>query len=345
MFEVIVKVMLYFCVLKRILVIQTSFIGDVILATPVLEKLHQFFPDADIDMLVRKGNESLLEAHPFLHDVIIWNKKQDKLQNLIRIILAIRNKKYDLVVNLHRFVSTGLITAFSGAKEKVGFRPNPLALFYTKAVDYNISKTGTLHECQRNLSTIAHLTDNNTVKPKLYPTAEQYTNATLLAQQNAFVTISPASVWQTKQLPTNKWVALIKKIDAEICVYILGGPDDIALGDEIMHVADRANVINLCGRLGLLASAAFMSMAKMNYVNDSAPLHLCSAMDAPVTAFFCSTVPAYGFGPLSTSALVLESKEELCCRPCGVHGHRSCPQGHFNCGNIDIAAAWPRREF
>ena len=95
-------------------------------------------------------------------------------------------------------------------------------------------------------------------------------------------------------------------------------------------------VINLSGQLSLLQSAALMKGAQMNYVNDSGPLHLCSAMDAPVTAFFCSTIPGFGFGPLSSVKVVLETKEELSCRPCGMHGKSACPLGHFACGNISI---------
>ena len=69
----------------------------------------------------------------------------------------------------------------------------------------------------------------------------------------------------------------------------------------------------------------------MNYVNDSAPMHFASAVNAPTAAIYCSTVPSFGFGPLSTKAVVIEIQEPLACRPCGIHGHAACPEGHFNC--------------
>ena len=93
----------------------------------------------------------------------------------------------------------------------------------------------------------------------------------------------------------------------------------------------HAHVQNLCGKLSYLQSAALMARADMNYANDSAPLHFASAMDAPVTAVYCSTVPAFGFGPLRPNARVVEIKERLYCRPCGLHGHKACPEGHFRC--------------
>jgi len=74
-----------------------------------------------------------------------------------------------------------------------------------------------------------------------------------------------------------------------------------------------------------------MQQAEMNFVNDSAPQHMASSVNAPVTAIFCSTVPAFGFGPVSDNAVVIETKDKLNCRPCGLHGWQKCPEGHFNC--------------
>ncbi|MEO5782006.1 MAG: glycosyltransferase family 9 protein, partial [Ginsengibacter sp.] len=87
----------------------------------------------------------------------------------------------------------------------------------------------------------------------------------------------------------------------------------------------------LAGKLNFLQSAALMKNAVMNYVNDSAPLHFASAMDTPVTAIFCSTIPAYGFGPLSSNSFIVETKEVLSCRPCTLHGRKACPLGHYKC--------------
>ena len=104
--------------MDKFLVIQTAFIGDVILATVIIEKLHTDFPEAQIDFLLRKGNEKLLENHPFLTNVLVWNKKQNKNKNLFALIKVIRNTKYTKVINVQRYFSTGLATALSKAKEK-----------------------------------------------------------------------------------------------------------------------------------------------------------------------------------------------------------------------------------
>lgn len=341
-----------FCVLKKFLIIQTAFTGDVILATSVVEKLHQFFPDAQIDFLLRKGNEGLLENHPFIHEVIVWDKQQNKLQNLFKIISKVRKNKYDVVVNLHRFASSGLITALSGAKEKIGFDKNPFSFLFTKKIVHVISHPSSwraaggeaVHEIERNNDLIKNLTDNIPAKPKLYPTDSDFKEISSftshISHLNSYICIAPASVWFTKQFPKEKWVELINKLPDDLNVYLLGSSSDAILCEWIISNVSRLKSqisFNMAGKLSILQSAALMKGAKMNYVNDSAPLHIASAMNAPVTAVFCSTVPAFGFGPLSDQSKVVETKVELDCRPCGLHGFKTCPKGHFKCAlTIDV---------
>jgi heptosyltransferase-2 len=181
---------------------------------------------------------------------------------------------------------------------------------------------------------IAHLTDGSRPLPRLYPTPQARADAERLVFQHTegqgrYVCIAPASVWFTKQWPEAKWVELIKALSPALHVFLIGAPGDHALCTRIAKAAGRGVV--LAEELSLLASAALMEGAAMNYVNDSAPLHIASAMKAPVTAVFCSTVPAFGFGPLRENGRVVETTEKLDCRPCGLHGHRACPKGHFKC--------------
>jgi heptosyltransferase-2 len=147
-----------------------------------------------------------------------------------------------------------------------------------------------------------------------------------------YICIAPASVWFTKQFPKEKWIAFIDRLKQEqISVYLLGASSDQEIGDAIRNATTHPGVINLSGKLSFLESAALMQHAAMNFVNDSAPLHLASAVNAPVTAVFCSTVPGFGFGPLSDRSFIVETSEPLTCRPCGLHGYKACPQGHFKC--------------
>ncbi len=323
--------------MNRFLIIQTAFIGDVILATPVIEALHAAYPQASIDFLLRKGNEGLLEEHPFLSEVIIWDKKTGKYAQLRKVINHLRSKRYDVVINLQRFMTTGIITVFSGAKQTVGFSKNPMSAFFTKRYPHVIDTSNAqVHEVDRNLSLISDLTHNKCrVNPKLYPSKAHFERVVV---NQPYVTISPTSVWFTKQFPMVNWVKVINAIDSETKVFLLGGGADKAACAEIKKLSKHPNIEVLAGQLAFLESAALMRNAQMNYVNDSAPMHLASAMDAPVTAVFCSTIPAFGFGPLSSNSKIAETHEKLDCRPCGLHGYRQCPKGHFKCSNITVEA-------
>lgn len=317
--------------MKKFLVIQTAFIGDVILATALVEKLHQYDPDADIDFLLRKGNESLLADHPYLHNIIVWDKTKNKLSNLRKISREIRKQHYDAVINVQRFAATGWLTAFSNAKEKIGFDKNPFSFLFSKKIKHVVgSSDNPVHETGRNQKLIADLTDDIPAKPRLYPSASDF-EAVQHLKKDPYIVIAPASVWFTKQFPAAKWIEFIDLLPQQFQVYLIGAPNDKRLCDEIIADCKNKRIKNLCGQLNFLQSAALQKDAVMNYVNDSAPLHIASAMNAPVTAVYCSTIPAFGFGPLSDKSHVVEILENLSCRPCGLHGKKACPLGHFDC--------------
>ncbi len=319
----------------RFLIIQTAFIGDAILATALLEAIHTQFPAASLDLLVRRGNEHLFVEHPFLRSVLIWDKKSGgafgKYGSLGRLLGQIRRTKYDVVINCQRFGATGLLTALSNARVTVGFAKNPFSALFTHRIDHRIEPG--VHEVDRNLALFNALLSEPVIgqtRPRLYPPATDF-DATKPYQKAAYVCIAPTSVWFTKQFPETKWVDLIQTLPADYTVYLLGAPTDAPTCDRIISEAGRPKIVSLAGKLSLLQSAALMQGARMNYVNDSAPMHLASAMNAPTTAIFCSTVPGFGFGPLSDDSRIWQTTEALDCRPCSLHGKSACPLGHFRC--------------
>lgn len=313
---------------QNILVIQTAFTGDVILATSMLEKLHAAFPAARISMLVRAGNETLFDDHPFLNEVLVWNKKQDKLLNLVRMMAAVRRRKFDCVVNAHRYTSSGFISAFSGARHIAGFKENPLSFLFNYTARHVIGDGR--HEIDRLNELVADFLPGPAAHPRLYPSGADR-KAISVYTNKPYVCMAPASVWFTKQLPADKWIGLCNGIDKSKSIFFIGAGSDTALCERIKNASAHPSITVLAGQLSLLQSCALIEGASMNYVNDSAPLHLASSVNAPVTAYFCSTVPAFGFGPLSTDKRVL-GVEGLSCRPCGLHGYAACPLGHFRCG-------------
>lgn len=313
---------------SKVLLIQTAFIGDVILATSLIEKLRKFYPGIKIDFLLRNGNENILEGNPGINEIIIWDKSGGKYLNMLKVIRRIRKNRYNHVINLQRYFSTGLITVLSGSKNKTGFNKNPLSAFFDNKVKH-IFGDGK-HEIERNHKLIESFTDETLERPCIYP-EEEYIERIHEQFILPYLTISPSSVWFTKQFPKDKWINFINSVGDIYHIYLLGSKKDKIQCDEIILDSENKKIISMAGKLSLLESAAVMKFARMNYVNDSAPLHLASATNSPVTAIFCSTLPDFGFGPLSDHSFIIETKEKLNCRPCGIHGRRECKTKNFDC--------------
>jgi heptosyltransferase-2 len=322
--------------MHKVLVIQTAFIGDVVLMLPLVQTLKLNYPNLEIHVLVRRGNEELVQNRKDIDKVWVWDKKQGKTKNLFKLVREFRKEQYDKIINLHRFFSTGLITVLSGAKETIGFDKNPWAKFFSVKMPHRIQNKGNttiIHETDRNLSLVQPFCGQISRRPILQLSEKHIQKAEDIIKEHTAVTYicaAPTSVWYTKQWHKDKWIEFFNLLPAEYTIFLLGAKSDTEHIEQIKMQTIHTKVVNLAGKLSFLESAALMKRAKMVYVNDSAPLHFASGVNAPVTAIFCSTIPEFGFTPLSDVAHVIEVND-LPCRPCGLHGHKICPEQHFNC--------------
>jgi heptosyltransferase-2 len=324
---------------NRVLIIQTAFIGDVILATSLIEETKKRYPQAKIHFLLRTGNESLLKHHPFLEKLWVWNKKGGKYRNLFSLIREIKQYEIDVIINVQRFFSSGLMTSLIPAKIKIGFKQNPLSFMFTKKINHLIPHAyphapyGAYHEVQRNIQLLNAIDDRQEIShdPKSYPPRLYFTPSEKVGVQlkgvDKYIVVAPTSVWETKEWPISKWLEFVQALSRNYYVYVIGAAGDSAKASQLCI---HENVINLCGQLSLLESAELMQRAHRVFVNDSAPMHLASSVDAHVIAVYNSTIPEFGYYPLSTHSHVVESKRPSC-KPCGVHGHRQCPLSHYQC--------------
>ncbi len=316
---------------KTILIIQTAFIGDTILASQFARAVTEFYPNSKIHFFLRKGNESVIEGLPTVEKTWVWDKAGGKTRNLLRLIGELRKIDFDLVFNLHRHFNSGLVTALVRAPEKIGFRQNPMAHFYSRRINHQIPDPRGWHEVQRNLELIPGypIVDNSkNYRPEL-PLKPKHFEKVAAYKSEPYFVIAPASVWFTKAWSEGKYRELTQELTKLAKVYFIGAPADRDLCDRIR--AELPNTENLCGALNLLDSAALMKDARRVFVNDSAPLHLASCVNAKTTAIFCSTSPGFGYTPLAEDSVVVDVGDSLSCRPCGLHGHKSCPLSHFKC--------------
>ncbi|NIA29990.1 MAG: lipopolysaccharide heptosyltransferase II [Actinobacteria bacterium] len=318
----------------KILIIHTAFFGDIILATPLIRAMQEGLKNVEIHALVKPETVQVLQNNPYLQKIIVFDKrgKDSGFAGLLKIGQKIKKEKFDLVISPHRSFRSAMLARATGAKIRVGFDTSAGAFLYNKKVKYDSS----IHEIERNLSLARALGIQSIHKqPQVFPSEEDKTVVDrLLVKANlksagSFVALAPGSIWATKRWPLSYYKKLAQiLIKNRIRVVLIGGDADCALGREI--ATGNENVIfNAAGRLSLLQSAELLKRCRVLVSNDSAPLHLATAVGTPVIAIFGPTIPAFGFYPTGSKDKIIETR--LSCRPCGMHGGDHCPIGTHVC--------------
>ncbi len=306
------------------LVIQTAFLGDVVLTTPLLSALaSQYGP---VDVVTTPAAAGLLETHPAVREVIRYDKRgaDAGLRGFWRVASRLRLRWYNRAVLPHRSWRSAALALAANIPVRTGFADAAPAVTYTTRIPR--AKRG--HEVERLLALAGAGVE---VPPPVsialarddYSAADQWLAARGLGP--GFVALAPGSVWATKRWPY--YPELAAAIDGPVVV--VGGADDVALADTIAARAP-GRVRSAAGALSLRASAALIARARVLVTNDSAPLHLATAVGTPTVAIFGPTAPEQGFGPRGAGDTAL-GHATLSCRPCSAHGQRVCPLLHHRC--------------
>ncbi|MBA3579063.1 MAG: glycosyltransferase family 9 protein [Gemmatimonadaceae bacterium] len=333
------------------LVVQTSFIGDMVLTTPLIAELARRGP---VDVLATPITAPLLANNPSVRRVIMYDKRGAD-RGPVGLWRAARSTRelfeegkkspvrYDAAYMAQGSVRSAIAARLVGAKEYVGFSTSPGRALYTKVMFYREER----HHAERlwALSTWnAPATDPpRGIRPALYPGETEREAVDALLARNAgrlsgqqptasgqqrLVVVAPGSTWATKRWPY--FADLARLLSSTYRVALIGGEAEQDAARTIRGEAAVADFIDATGQLSLLGSAELIRRAAVLVTNDSAPLHLASAMNTPTVAVFGPTVPGFGFGPLASPSVVA-GNDALACRPCHRHGPRRCPLGHWRC--------------
>jgi heptosyltransferase-2 len=305
------------------LVIQTAFLGDVILSTPLLSALAE--QHGPVDVVTTPLAAPLLETHPAVRQVFPYDKRQADRgwQGLQTLANRLREQRYIRAYLPHRSLRTAALALLARIPSRIGYAGS-WSFLYTEAR----TKPRTGHETDRLLALANGA--SGVYPPQLRPTPEDERVAAGLIDGD-FVALAPGSIWGSKRWPY--YAELAASLAKLTGLVVVGGRDDVELGEEICRAAQGGAgrpAVNACGRLTLRQSAALIGRAALLVTNDSAPLHLATAMGTPVVALFGPTVTEFGFGPLRPGDAAL-GVDELRCRPCSPHGPPACPLGHHRC--------------
>ena len=315
---------------KKILIIQTAFIGDAILTSPMIRELRRLFPDAQIDLIANPGTVGIFEVNPHINHVYAFLKKPfyNKIVQFFRLLFLIWREKYDCAISAQSYMTSANLMYFGRIPRRVGFKRQKLL---TDPIDHG----GLMHRSEYYLSLLQAFSDEKFDRQtEMYWSKQDGKNAAKLiekTEKSSFLLgIAPGSVWFTKRWLKEHFVTLISQLGMEsITVFLIGGPQEKKLCDEIERDAGNNNVINIAGQLSLNASAALIDKLDLMLVNDSAPLHIANAVQTDAIAIFGPTVQRFGFYPIGKNDTLMEL--DLECRPCKRHGGNSCPLKHFKC--------------
>ncbi len=326
---------------KKILVVQTSFLGDAILTLPLIKSIKRNFPEAEVFCLVTPQNADVFSGNRDISGIITYDKhgKEEGVSGFVRKLREIKRGCFDVLISPHRSTRTSLLVLFSGIPLRIGFSDSAMSFVYNRVVKRDLH----IHEVERNLSLLNPL---NIGKEKWSYDAElYYPEEAKVFCNNIFeaygvgselkVGMNPFSVWPTKRWPKERFKALAKRIIDELdgWVFIFGLERDREEASFIEGGEKR--IINLAGRTKLKELFCMVSQMDVFITNDSGPMHIACAYNVPTVAIFGPTVPEFGFSPWRKRCAVVERKG-LKCRPCGKHGGFRCREGHFRC-MLDIS--------
>ncbi|MEN3034625.1 MAG: glycosyltransferase family 9 protein [Aquificaceae bacterium] len=286
----------------KVLVVQSAYLGDVVLSTALLNSLWQSKRFEEVAILARPFATELLKGLPCR--VIPFNKTLKETFRLIKVI-----KDFDAIISPHRSMRTSLMLFFSGVKKRAGFARAELSFLYPNRVEHLWQE----HEIDRNLKLARSLFPWLKKAPMtLFVSKEEKALAReKFKLPENYVVLAPQSQFKLKEW--KRWQELIRLIDLP-CV-IIGKRDEPIEGG-----------INLQGKTSIREFMAIISMSKAVISCDSSAIHVANALNVPALCIYTSTGPQYGFYPVYGKYLT----PEISCSPCSPNPKR-CITKTYQC--------------
>ena len=309
----------------KILILRFSSIGDIVLTTPLIRCLKKQYPEYEIHYATKDTYKGIVSSNPYLSKV---HTLKDDLNELVK---ELAEEKFDFVIDLHHNIRTQILKmrlrVKSESVNKLNFEKWLLTQFkIDKLPKYN-------HIVDRYLYTVKSLgiVNDNEGLDYFMPAKDQIDiKASYPELTNEFIAIAIGAKFATKRLPYPKIVEICNQI--EMPIVLLGGLDDLARGEEIMHKSTNRQIVNACGKLNLNQSASMVSQAKIVVTHDTGLMHIAAAFKKDIVSIWGNTVPELGMYPyVPGREFKVVQVEGLDCRPCSKIGYKKCPKGHFDC--------------
>ena len=311
--------------MPKFLIIRFSSIGDIVLTTPVIRCLKKQVPDAEVHFLTKSSFLPVVEHNPYIDKIHLLAHSWELM------IEELKTENYDYIIDLHHNAKTLRVKSALKVKSYSFYKLNIEKYIYT-SVKLNILPK--VHIVDRYLKTVESFGVKNDGEGLDYFIAkeEETKREDIPASHSAgYVACVIGAALGTKQWPVHKWKEFCRQLNHP--VILLGGPEDVAAGNEIAAV-DDIKVYNACGKFRLNESADLVRKAKLVVTNDTGLIHIAAAYKKPIISLWGNTVPSFGMTPHYGSGMVpntIVQVNKLWCRPCSKIGYKKCPLGHFKC--------------
>ncbi len=313
---------------KKILIIKPSALGDIVHTLPFLAAIKEQFPEAIIDWVVADGLHTFLEGHSMINRLWIFKKDQWRrpknfkrtIKEIFEFKKGLNASKYDVSIDLSGLLRSGIISYFSNAKIKLGFKESDEGspFFYTHKIHGSMN----IHAIDRYLE-IAKFMGCSVDKIE-YPFAPYDKNPPILNDlPKKFVVMSPSAGKPANRWPAEKFGQLAVQLDLPTVVIASRAEADIA---QQVVASSNGKAISIAGKTGLKDLVALIEKASFFVCNDTGPMHIAAALNIPVFAIFGPANPIRT-GPYGSIHTVIQ--EKLDCSPC----YAKYPCDHFKCMN------------
>lgn len=302
---------------QKILVVKPSSLGDVVHSLPFLNALKERFPKAEVHWVIAKGLEDLLTGHPMVNRIWVINKDmwkklsriRDSLHELRVFLKAIKEEKYDIVVDLQGLLRSGIITLSTGAPLRVGFREarEGSRFFYT----HKVKGGKDIHAVDRYLKIASFLECD--ITDVCFP-LPLYIDSSLVTRyslpSDIYAVIAPGARWKTKRWSSEKFGKLSSLLPLK--TVIVGSRGDMDIAREVVALSG-GKAVSLAGKTNLKELIEIIRGARFFVSNDSGPMHIAAALGIPVFAIFGPTDPLRT-GPYGRGHTII--RENVSCAPC-----------------------------
>jgi heptosyltransferase-2 len=334
------------------LIIQTAFLGDLLLGIPLFKELRRLRPHDKLTLLCRKGLGDIMTRLGLIDEAIEIDKTSASTMRKAKQLL--RSRQFEWLICPHQSVRTAILVASLRAKTKIGYTGGLRSLVF----DHRVERPLALPEALRQLALLTPLEAIWQERLTIFASRQrlpgglnadgslldvpQWAEMTVehlrqvrerrhVGSEGPLIVLAPSSVWKTKMWRSEGFAEVARAfVSSGHRVIVMGAPEEKELCQWV--VAEAPGAISIAGRSSLVESAEILAQAELLVCNDSGAMHLAAAAGVPTISIFGPTVLEFGYRPWQTHAKVVQtSRIEVPCRPCGKHGANSCPKQTHDC--------------